>query len=84
MPYIEDQQKRIQLDIIVKEMAGVPLRVDGDLNYLLFAYCKRCVVPSYNNYKNFLGELDEVRAEIRRRLLAGHEDNKISENGDVE
>jgi hypothetical protein len=37
----------------------------------------------YNNYKNYIGELQETVAEIRRRLLAPYEDIKIQENGDV-
>jgi hypothetical protein len=41
------------------------------------------VEPSYNNYKNFIGELNETVAEIRRRLLASYEDQKMEENGDV-
>jgi len=41
------------------------------------------VSPSYNNYKNFCGELNECVAEIRRRILASYEDEKIEENGDV-
>lgn len=59
------------------------IKVDGDLNYLLFAFCKRHVKPSYNNYKNFCGELNECVAEIRRELLAPYEDQKKEENGDV-
>jgi len=59
------------------------LKRDGDLNYVLYAYCKRHIVPSYANYKNFLGELTEAAAEIRRRLLAPYEDGKIRENGDI-
>jgi hypothetical protein len=54
-----------------------------DLNYVLFAYCKHMIKPSYANYKNFIGELEECVAEIRRRLLAPYEDKKIVDNGDV-
>jgi hypothetical protein len=38
----------------------------------------------YNNYKNFIGELNETVAEIRRRFLSPYEDSKMKENGDVE
>jgi hypothetical protein len=64
------------------EWAGV--RADGDLNYILYAFCKRHVNPSYNNYKNFCGELRQCATEIERRLLGPYEDEKILENGDVE
>jgi len=50
---------------------------------VLFKYCKDYITPSYNNYKNFLGELNECAEEIRRRLLSKYEDKKIEENGDV-
>jgi hypothetical protein len=59
------------------------VKANGDLNYILFKYCKEHVEPSYNNYKNYIGELQETVAEIRRRLLAPYEDIKIQENGDV-
>jgi hypothetical protein len=91
MPYVI-QEKRPVLDIIVQAMARVyntiePLqgiKADGDLNYVLFAFCKRHVKPSYNNYKNYIGELRQCATEIERKLLAKYEDEKIEENGDVE
>lgn len=82
MPYVVDE-KRAALDEVVRLMAAHNIKADGDLNYVLFKYCKYFVKPSYNNYKNFLGELDECRAEIRRKLLAKYEDKKIEENGDI-
>jgi hypothetical protein len=56
---------------------------NGDLNYVLFKFCKYHVQSSYNNYKNFCGELRQCATEIERRLLAPYEDEKIKENGDV-
>jgi hypothetical protein len=81
MPYIEEW-KRSEMDKIV-DMLTMALP-DGRLNYVLFKLCKDTVVPSYNNYKNFIGELTECAAEIRRRFLAPYEDQKIQENGDVD
>ena len=83
MPYIIEK-KRPVLDHVVKLMNDLDVKADGDLNYILYAFCKRHVTPSYNNYKNYLGELNEAAEEIRRRLLAPYEDQKILENGDVE
>jgi len=56
----------------------------GDLNYILFAYAKRHIEPSYENYRNFIGELNECIAEVRRRLVSPYEDRKRMDNGDVE
>lgn len=81
MPYIKDQQRAV-MDQIVDQMAHT-VKANGDLNYILYAFCKRHINPSYNDYKNYLGELNEAAEEIRRRMLAPYEDRKIMENGDV-
>lgn len=83
MPYIK-QENRERLDKIVSEMWAAGVVANGDLNYLLYAFCKRCVEPSYNNYKNFCGELRQCATEIERRILGPYEDEKIKENGDVD
>ena len=83
MPYVK-QEHRPNLDIVVQTMANVGISVNGDLNYVLFAFCKRHINPSNNNYKNYLGELNKAAEEIRRKLLARYEDRKIIENGDVD
>jgi len=83
MPYIT-QNLRPPMNTVVDQMVRAGVQVDGDLNYILFKYCKNHVKPSYNNYKNFIGELNEAAEEIRRRILAPYEDKKIIENGDVE
>jgi len=82
MPYIK-QEDRKAMDLVVATMNVADVKVNGDLNYILYAFCKRCVTPSYNNYKNFCGELRQCAAEIERRLLGPYEDTKIEENGDV-
>lgn len=82
MPYVK-QDRRPDLDMVVSLMNDVEVIANGDLNYILYAFCKRNIKPSYNNYKNYLGELNEAAEEIRRRLLAPYEDEKIVENGDV-
>lgn len=82
MPYVK-KEKRFALNRIVNLMKELNIQADGDLNYILYKYCKDTVEPSYGNYKNFTGELEECVAEIRRRLIAKYEDEKIEENGDV-
>ena len=83
MPYIAGKITRGSLDKIVDEM-GIELAINGDLNYLLFAYCKRHVEPSYQNYRNFFAEINESVHEMRRRFLVPYEKSKIEINGDVE
>ncbi len=82
MPYVK-QEKRPTLDLIVELMSKLDIKADGDLNYVLFAFCKRYVFPSYNNYKNYCGELRQCATEIERRMLDPYEDVKKDENGDV-
>lgn len=82
MPYIK-QSDRLEMDKVVDVMKDNGVAPDGKLNYVLFKLCKETVNPSYNNYKNFIAELNECAAEIRRRMLSPYEDEKIKENGDV-
>lgn len=84
MPYIK-QEERGDLDNLINEMGDVYcVQPNGQLNYVLYAFCKRYIGPSYNNYKNFCGELRQCATEIERRLLGPYEDEKIKENGDVQ
>jgi len=82
MPYIKQVDRR-QIDGIVSNMAHCRVQANGDLNYILFKFCSLYVKPSYNNYKNYIGELRQCASEIERRILAPYEDTKILENGDV-
>jgi hypothetical protein len=82
MPYIK-KEYRHKMDVVVANMIENGVLPDGKLNYVLYKFCKMTVQPGYNSYKNFLGEIEECVAEIRRRLLAPYEDKKIQENGDV-
>jgi len=84
MPYItEERRDEIEFNGVLDALDSANIKVNGDLNYILFKYCKDHIVPGYNNYKNFIGELNECITEIRRRILAPYEDLKIEENGDV-
>ena len=82
MPYIK-QEDRLGPNEVVLELQHQDIKADGDLNYILFKFFKESIPKDYNSVKNYLGELDEVRAEIRRRFLGPYEDKKIEENGDV-
>ena len=82
MPYVKKEYREL-MDEIVSHMGDNGVIADGDLNYILFAFCRRHIKPSYNAYKNFCGELRQCATEIERRLLAPYEDAKIKDNGDV-
>ena len=82
MPYIK-KEDRPAMDRVVYAMSLNGVKADGDLNYILYKFCRTKIEPSYNNYKNFIGELTECCEEIRRRILSKYEDQKIEENGDV-
>ncbi len=82
MPYIKPELRHM-MDTVAELMRAVNVKANGDLNYILFKFCKYSVEPSYNNYKNFCGELRQCATEIERRILAPYEDQKIKENGDV-
>jgi len=82
MPYVKKIQ-RVKLDNVVDAMAEAGIKVDGDLNYVLYAFCKRHVDENYNSYKNFCGELRQCATEIERRILAKYEDEQIIKNGDI-
>ncbi len=82
MPYVAKERRKV-LDNVVRAMLDGEVCADGDLNYILFKFCRYHVVPGYNNYKNFCGELRQCATEIERRILGPYEDSKIVENGDV-
>lgn len=83
MPYLESNDRRAECDEVVALMEKIKVQANGDLNYILYRFCKYHVTPSYNNYKNFCGELHQCATEIERRLLGSYEDEKIKENSDV-
>lgn len=82
MPYIK-KIKRERMDRIVDLMKTTEVQVNGDLNYILHAFCRRYVPLNYNSVKNYIGELNETVAEIRRTILAEYEDQKKKENGSI-
>lgn len=83
MPYITPE-RRIRLKSIIDHLEECHVDSNGDLNYILYAYCKRHVRPGYARLRNYCAELRACATEIERRILAPYEDTKIEENGDVE
>ncbi len=82
MPYIK-QSERSWPDYVVRQMDTACIQANGELNYILFKYAKYHIPQNYNSIKNYIGELNECIAEIRRRILAPYEDQKLKDNGDV-
>lgn len=82
MPYIP-KCDRPPMDKVIRVMVQQKVKADGKLNYILFKFCRLFVKPSYNNYKNFCGELRQCATEIERRLLAPYEDEKKERNGEA-
>lgn len=66
MPYVR-QEIRPALDTVSEAMRDADLTLK-DIERALFEACRRHVEPSYNNYKNWCGELAQCAAEIRRRF----------------
>ena len=65
MPYIL-KENRHHFDSVIEILYNSGLYND-ELIYVLFEYCKKHIKPSYNNYKNFCGELQQCATEIERR-----------------
>lgn len=82
MPYIKKVDREGPNEVVA-ELQHQQIKANGDLNYILFKFFKESIPKDYNSVKNYLGELDEVRVEIRRRFLGPYEDKKKKENGDV-
>ena len=82
MPYINDDEHRKILNRIVNNYFKL-FKITGRLNYFLFKLAKT-TCSNYEDYRNFIGELDSAKLEIYRRQIAEHEDDAIERNGDVE
>ena len=82
MPYIK-QNRRDEIDYILTEFENCKIEVNGDLNYLLFKFCKYGIPHSYNSLKNYIGELRQCASEIERKILGPYENSKEEENGGV-
>lgn len=82
MPYIK-QDRRNEVDHIIDDMVKARVDAKGDLNYILYKYCKKHIPVSYNAIKNYIGELRTCAAEIERTILGPYEDMKKDTNGPI-
>lgn len=84
MPYIHKKQ-RARIDAAFKDLLLVD---EGELNYAACQLFMRFIDSqegpiSYKKIQAGLGGLNEAVAELRRRVLAGYEHQKVIENGDI-
>jgi len=84
MPYVTPET-RARLD------GGDPPADAGELNYVVTriveAYLRRLAEQGgrlrYTHLNEAIGVLECAKSELYRRVVAGYEDGKASENGDV-
>jgi len=81
MPYIKEEN-RPEMDNVVETLYEDYL-FEKELVYILFEYCNKHIRPSYNNYKNFCGELCQCATEIERRTGA-RELSIVGEDADLD
>ena len=67
---------------------GEMLISPGELNYALTNVCLGYLFgdtgdPRYDDFNEVVGVLECIQFEIYRRLIAGYEQRKIVENGDL-
>lgn len=85
MPYIKSKKSR---DLIEENLnrASAFITNGGDLNFAFTILIKRFIETfgeSYQNYATCVSSLECAKLELYRRKIAGYEDKKIEENGDV-
>lgn len=87
MPYVNkhsrnkfDTEINMVLQGILKDSVNY-----GELNYVFSKICWELfdTDPCYNTANSILGVLEAVKQEFYRRKVAGYEEEKIQENGDL-
>ena len=80
MPYIHGDTRRLELK------TGARPETAGELDYVLTIHALRFIQARDTDFETLntvIGVLDNVKDEIRRRLLHEYEDARIVLNGDV-
>lgn len=92
MPYIEQKDREVydtQIEALVEKLTGFCLNRQPTVGHVNYVISKliwdifRKNGPSYTGGNNLIGVLECVKQEFYRRQLAGYEDEKIKENGDI-
>ena len=79
MPYINKATKDL-VDITLKPESA------GELNYAIHLLLERYMDyqgESYQTYNDMIGALEGAKLELYRRRVAGYENKKIEQNGDI-
>ena len=93
MPYIKQEQRTL-LDPLIDPLAEQVLELashstqdqtkDGAFNYCITRLALKLFgKKGYSQFVRVAGNLEEAKAEYRRRVVVPYEDDKLSENGDV-
>ena len=88
MPYI-DQEIRDYYDPGIEEILSKidRLTTPGDVSYIISRILLHYISINDKNYQfleGIIGKLDLISYELKRRMIAPYEDQKIEENGDLE
>ena len=80
MPYVKQEDRnRLWKDLTPK--------TPGELNYVLKMFTLRYLAMKekldYSALNEVVGVFESMKLEFYRRIVAGYEDSKIIENGDV-
>jgi len=78
MPYIpKDEREGLRYE-------GQP-KTTGQLNYAITRVVGAYLGanPNYSRFNDAMGALESAKLELYRRLVAGYEDTKLKQNGDV-
>lgn len=89
MPYIKQEERTKYswvIDNLVTLLSEDEEKMAGHLNYVLTAVLKRLISRKrrYKTMNDLIGALECCKLELYRRVVARYEDEKISENGDVQ
>lgn len=88
MPYIKSELRE-RLDYVVHQLESPQGLIPGELNYLITKIVLAWLGPNPGYARNYSilsaarGVLMDVHDELYRRIMAGYEDRKCAENGDV-
>ena len=66
----------------IRKAQEIDMKPNGDINYVLFKYCKYYVKPSYNNYKNFMAEIYRAMEYWPKKTLGYDHHNEFRESAE--
>lgn len=93
MPYIQEHSRQVldpHIDALIAELGlaggtgGIGYAV-GELNYIFTRLIVAALgnLPKYVDYNAAIGVLESCKLELYRRAVAGYENGKADEHGDV-